>query len=266
MKYELKEFARDTFKTLYSFFSHRILWLLVIMLVLFYILFVELFRLQIASAETFRLSSPARTGTVSRDLPALRGTIYDRHGRPLAVNELSFVVMMDPSVRISNEALLELALLFERNNEDYVDSFPISRDQPFEFNITGTTQDQIRRREYRWKADMAIPNPSTATAQEAWDYLRNHQFGIDPELSDEDARRIMNFRSKIFQERFLGFATYNPTPILFAHSVSPETIAAIEEQNSFFSGLFIDVQTHNSFLICLPLTKLAISFISSKDA
>ena len=245
MRYELKELARDTGKLLYRFFSHRILWLLVVTAVLFYLLLVQLFGLQIVEGTVNPFGAPPpRTGYVSRSLPALRGTIYDRHGRPLAVNELSFVAKMDPSVRITDEALLQLALLFEHNNEQYVDSFPISRTEPFEFTITGTTEAQIRAREYRWKADMDIPNPRTATAQESWEYLRNRQFNIDPELSNEDARRIMNFRSMIFEQRFLGWAaTYEPTPIIFAYNVSAETIAAIEEQRNLFTGVFIDIQT-----------------------
>ena len=244
MRHELKELALDVGRLLYKFFSHRILWLLVATGALFYLLLVQLFNLQVVEATINPFGAPApRTGYVSRSLPALRGTIYDRHGRPLAVNEVTFVAKMDPSVRITNEALLELAMLFERNGEQYVDSFPISRTEPFEFTITGTTEDQIRRREHRWKHDMDIPNPWYATAEESWHFLRN-QFGICPELCIDDARRIMNFRSKIFEQRFLGWsANYNPTPIIFAHDISPHTIAAIEEQSTLFSGMFVDIHT-----------------------
>ena len=244
---DIKDLAQDTGKALYHFLSHRLFWLTIITVALFIVLLTQLFRLQIVEAETFRLTQPMRTGYVSRDLPALRGTIYDRHGRPLAVNELSFIVKMDPSVRISNEALLELTLLFERNGEDFIDSFPISREEPFEFTIPGGTADIIARREYRWKADMAIPDAENATAEESWQYLRR-TFGIDPELCNEDARRIMNFRAMIYEQRFLGWAAaYEPTPITFAYNVSPLTIAAIEEQNYFFSGTFIDIQTRRVY-------------------
>jgi len=245
-KHELKELVHDIGKLLYNFITHRILWLFVAMTVLFYILLVQLFQLQIAEADVFRLTQPTRTEVVSRPLPALRGTIYDRYGRPLAVNELTFVVKMDPSVRISNEALLALALLFEQNSEDYVDSFPISRELPLEFTITGATPEQIARREYRWKDDMAISNPETATAEESWNFLVT-QFDINPELSHDDIRRIMNFRSKIFAQRFLGWGHYDPTPIVFAYNVSPETMAVIEEQSDFFTGLFIDIQTRRHY-------------------
>jgi len=250
VKHELKQLAQDAGRFLYRFLSHRILWLVIATAVLFYLLLVQLFRLQIVEATATNPfgAPPPRTGYVSRSLPAMRGTIYDRHGRPLAINTLTYVAKMDPSVRITDEALLALALLFERNNEEYVDSFPISRTQPFEFTITGTTEDQVQRREYRWKADMAIPNPETATAQESWDYLRNRQFNICPELCDEDARRIMNLRSMIFEQRFLGWgANYEPIPFVIAYNISAETIAAIAEQRNFFTGVFTDVQTQRVY-------------------
>ena len=251
MKNEIKQLARDIGSALYHFFSHRLLWLTVISILLFIILLVELFRLQVIEADTFRLTQPARTGTASRYLPALRGTIYDRHGRPLAVNELHFVVKMDPSVRISNEALLELAQLFQANNESFIDTFPIAlpvnEDDDFTFTITGANDAQISNREYRFKADMAVPNAALATAAETWEFLIR-QFDIDPDLSNEDIRLILNFRSMIFEQRFLGFAAnYEPTPILFAYNVSQHTIAAIEEQSHFFSGLFVDIQAQRVY-------------------
>ncbi|MCL2218137.1 MAG: penicillin-binding transpeptidase domain-containing protein [Defluviitaleaceae bacterium] len=241
MKFELKELSRDVGKTLYSFFSHRILWLLVVTAVLFYILLAQLFQLQIVEADEFR-PDPPRTTTVMRPIAAPRGTIYDRHGRPLAVNQLSFVVKMDPSVAISNEALLELALLFERNGERYADEFPISRDEPFEFIFPGTETERNCRQTHRWLDDLAVPNPWYTTAGEAWEFLR-HQFSINEDLSNEDARRIFNFRAPIFKQRLHNWDTYMPMPIIFAYDVSHATIATIEERNALFTGLFIDTQT-----------------------
>jgi len=240
MSFELKELLRDVGKALYSFFSHRILWLLVVTVILFYILLAQLFQLQIVEADTFT-PPPPRTAQVTRPVAAPRGTMYDRYGRPLAVNTMVFVVKMDPSVPISNEALLELALLFERNEERYVDEFPISREEPFEFTFTGSPE-RILHQEFRWKDDMAVPNPRYATAQETWDFLRR-QWGIEPELSNEDARRIMNFYSLIFMQRLHNWDTYMPTPIIFAYDVSPATIAAIYENNALFTGLFVDIET-----------------------
>ncbi|MCL2049504.1 MAG: penicillin-binding transpeptidase domain-containing protein [Defluviitaleaceae bacterium] len=237
-KYEFKELMRDIWRLISRFFSNRILWLFVVAVLLFYILLSRLFELQIITAESYVLPPPPAR-YVTRPVLGQRGTIYDRHGRPLAINAPVFVAKMDPSVSITNEALLELALLFEKNGEDYVDSFPISREEPFEFIFTGPN---TAWQEFRWKDDMAIPNPREATAQEAWDFLRT-QFKIEPELSNEDARRIMNLRAPIFRQRLLDWNTYTPTSFVVAYDLSTETKAVIEEQNVTFGALFIDVQT-----------------------
>jgi penicillin-binding protein 2 len=236
MKYELRELMRDLGRILLRFFSNRILWLLAVATVLFYVLFVQLFELQITLADTF-IAPPPETRFVTRAVPAQRGTIYDRHGRPLAINVPVFVAKIDPSVVITNDALLKLARLFENNDERFVDDFPISL-EPFEFNFTGTN---IERQEFRWKDDMAIPNPREATAEESWHFLRD-AFKIDEELSDEDARRIMNFRAPIFRQRLWSWENYMPVPFVAAYDISAETMAAIEEQNAIFGAVFVDIE------------------------
>ena len=234
----MMELIKDIARYAYQFITHRILWLFIVSVAMFGILLLQLFELQIIQAHTF-LQAPPPTHEVTIPIPALRGTIYDRHGRPLAVNRLVFVAKMDPSVPISNDALLELALLFERNGEQYIDEFPISLD-PFEF-IDGRAHVQNH-----WKREMVVPNYREATAEESFLFLRERE-RIDPEMSHEDARRILNFRSKIFMQRLIWVEHFNPTPILFAVDISPETVAAIEERNASFTGMFIDIQTKREY-------------------
>jgi len=241
LRFELKELSRDVWRVLSRFLTNRILWLVLVAVVLFYVLLAQLFELQIVMADTF-VAAPPQSRFVTRSVAARRGTIYDRHGRPLAVNVPVFVAKLDPSVVITNEALLELALLFERNGEQYVDDFPISREEPFEFLFTGPSEANIARQEFRWKEDMAVPNPRYATAEETWYFLRD-QFGICEELSNEDARRVMNLRAPIFYQRLLDWSNYTPVPFVVAYDISAKTIAAIEEQNLMFGAVFTDIKT-----------------------
>jgi len=234
----MMELIKDIGRYVYHFVTHRILWLFIVSVALFGVLLLQLFELQIVQAHTFLIPAPP-THEVTIPTPALRGTIYDRHGRPLAINRLVFVAKMDPSVQISNDALLDLALLLEHNEEQYVDSFPISLN-PFEFT------DSRAHVQNHWKREMAIPNYREATAQESFEFLRNRE-NIDPNMSDEDARRILNFRSKIFMQRLIWVGSFNPTPILFAIDISPETVAAIEERNATFTGMFIDIQAKREY-------------------
>ncbi|MCL2189949.1 MAG: penicillin-binding transpeptidase domain-containing protein [Defluviitaleaceae bacterium] len=235
-------------KSTYKFITHRLLWLFVLTAVLFFVLFVRLFTLQIVETDRWVVAPPSNV-FIELPIQPLRGTIYDRHGRPLAINNLAFVVMMDPSVQITNEALLELTQLFEKNGERFVDNFPIALPETdggeFAFTFTGDDETRIWR-ENRWKHDMAIPNHREASACESFAHLRRH-FRIDEALSDADARRILNFRCQIFQLRLIDFANYNPMPILFASEVSHATMAAISERANFFTGVFIDIQTQREY-------------------
>jgi len=60
-------------------------------------------------------------------------------------------------------------------------------------------------------------------------------------MPNEDARRILNFRSMIFYRRF------RPHPFVIATDVSYYTIAAIEEMNTFYSGVGMEVQTLRTY-------------------
>ena len=234
----MTELIKDIAKYIYRFITHRILWLFILTVVLFGALILQLFELQIIQAHTF-ITPPQVPHEVTIPIPALRGTIYDRHGRPLAANRLVFVAKMDPSVPITNDALFQLAMLLEQNEEEYIDNFIISLD-PFEFTETRP------HLQFRWKDDLVIPNPREATAEESFLHLREY-FNIDPDMSHEDARRILNFRAMIYRQRLIHVWNFNPTPILFAIDISPETVAAIEEKNSTFAGVFIDIQAKREY-------------------
>ena len=234
------ELIKDAAKAAYSFLTNRIVWLMVLMVVLFSALFAQLFYLQIAISHTFTALPPV-TAVVKQAIPAPRGNIYDRFGRPLTANIPVFVVTMDPSIAVSNEALLELTKIFERNNEDFVKELPMTEIWPYKFTLGGGTAEVQQARIYRWNDDMAIPNPQNTTAAEAFLYLsERHLPGwpkIDPALPNEDIRRILNFRTMIFERRF------RPQPFIIATDVSPATIASIEEQSTFFTNVNIEMRT-----------------------
>ena len=174
--------------------------------------------------------------TAAHQLHAPRGNIYDRFGRPLAVDIPFYVVTFNSTQTISNEALLELALLFEQNGDNYINDFPMTATWPYEFDTGGQTAEIRQRREYRWKDDMAIPYPETATATESFLYLRSW-FGICESLCNTDIRRILNLRTMIFYMRF------RPQVFVIATDVSPATIAAISERSYFFNGVGVELRT-----------------------
>ncbi|MBR1444562.1 MAG: hypothetical protein IJ583_13645 [Firmicutes bacterium] len=194
----------------------RLIVFVVCVIIIFGILIVKLFRLQIVMGE-FLQNQVVGTTLKEITVKAPRGSIYDRYGRPLAVNTSSFTVNLDPSVQVEdlNGMLLELSNLLIENEEDLIDDFPISKEKPYIFLFN---DDDIQ--EKRWKADMDLDE--SLTAEEAFYKLRV-KFDIDKNLSDEDARKILSLRSTLYEKRFSQFI-----PITVAYNIKKETIGAIE--------------------------------------
>ena len=220
--------------------NHNNIRLLVIFIgvsILFFILIVKLYTLQIVQGEFLKNQV---LGTISKPitLDAPRGNIYDKFGRPLAVNESSFTVNIDPSISIPNinDVILKTINVLEQNGEQLVDEFPISKEKPYTFLFNGSES-----LEKTWKNDMNLGETSNVSieeinAEEAFTILRE-KFEIDSNLSDEDARKILLVRSELYKRRFSKFI-----PITLAYDVSEKTIATIEENSSEFLGIYIDVE------------------------
>ena len=77
--------------------KNRLFVLLVIAAAIFAVLVCRLFYMQIVNGEE---ASAGITSSVTREvsMPAARGNIYDRYGRPLAVNEAAFSIEIDLSL------------------------------------------------------------------------------------------------------------------------------------------------------------------------
>lgn len=216
----------------------RLLIIFIGICVLFSILIIKLYSLQIVQGEFLKNQV---LGTISKpiNLSAPRGSIYDKFGRPLAVNESSFTVNIDPSISIPNinETILKTINLLEENNEQIVDEFPISKEKPYTFLFDGSPS-----LEKIWKKDMNFEKNSLnlpleeITAEQAFALLREN-FEIPEDLSDEDARKILMVRTELYKKRFSKFI-----PITLAYDVSEKTISKIEENPDEFIGIYIDVE------------------------
>ncbi len=212
--------------------------------VLFFILIAKLYTLQIVQGEFLKNEV---LGTISKpiNLDAPRGNIYDKFGRPLATNESSFTVNIDPSISIDekitgftlNDVILKTMKLLDENNEQIVDEFPISKEKPYTFLFNGSES-----LEKTWKSDMNLEKNSfdlpveELTAEQCFISLRE-KFEIDKDLSDEDARKILMVRAELHKKRFSKFI-----PVTLAYDVSQKTISTIEENSSEYLSVYIDVE------------------------
>lgn len=154
----------------------RIFVMLCGIVVLFAIIVLRLFSLQIIHGEDYRKSV---TTSTSKELTisASRGGIYDRYGRPLAINKVAYCVQVDGSVELSfsDEEIQNLAkalteTLWEQGYEQ-TDSIPISQNAPYVFQFEGTEEEQ-KKQETSWKTSIGLGKKQrNMTAEECLNYL-----------------------------------------------------------------------------------------------
>lgn len=233
----------NSFNKKNNFNNIRLLIVFIITCLLFLILIIKLYSLQIIKGEFLKNQV---LGTISKPitLKAPRGNIYDKFGVPLATNESSFTVNIDPSNIDKkntdfelNDIILKTINLLEANNEKIVDDFPISKEKPYTFLFNDS-----QSLEKTWKNDMNLDKNSLnipakdLTAEQSFNLLRE-KFEVDKNLSDEDARKILMVRAELHKIRFSKFI-----PVTLAYDVSKKTISTIEENSSDFLGVYIDVE------------------------
>ena len=94
---------------------------------MFFLLLTRLVKLQIVDADMYLAKSESYLSS-EETIPAPRGKILDRYGRPIETNRLGFSVAFS-GASLSDDELNDLILntvtLFDRNDDDHIDTFPI---------------------------------------------------------------------------------------------------------------------------------------------
>ena len=194
------------------------------------ILVAQLFNLQIVQGSSYRAQSEKRVlrqTTVS----APRGEMLDRHGAILATNRDGYNVLLykqSMSTKERNEFILRLAKLLKSKNTVYRDTFPISvldDELTFEFDSDAA--------EKRWKKNNKFSE--NATCEEVINsYIKKYELG---NYSLEDARAIIGIRYELDR---VGYSSLKPYEL--ATDVSMEVVAELEERESEFPGVSVEIQ------------------------
>lgn len=208
---------------------------------LFFVLLLKFFKLQIIDYDEY--SSNLRA-SVERtiEIPATRGLIFDRYGRPLATNKPTYVLKVDQQVKMEkgelNRVLLEVANLLVANGDEYTDTVPISKEAPFEYTGSKTELNQFV---------YSIPYNNEEHRQEILDYsaekmigyLRSDKvFNIDKAISDVDARKIIALRVAMYKSAYSKYKL-----VTIASNISEKTVAQIEENHNDFPGVLVEVES-----------------------
>lgn len=247
--------------------NSRLFLLTLIMIIMFLVLFHRIFSLQIVNGQEY---ADKYTMIIEKEQTTngTRGNIYDRNGKLLAYNELSYSVtiedsgyyndILDKNARLNKE-LYEIIKIIEGNGDSVTNNFSIVLNDKgeFAFNVTGTALQRFRADVFGYTTikDMSANKnklgyeEGEATAQQIIDFLRgDKKFGVRFEGTDtlskkdkqygqqlypkEDALKILAIRYALFQN---NFQKYIVTTV--ATGVSQETVATIQENSDRLEGV-----------------------------
>ena len=115
-----------------------------IFIALFVIIVNRLFVLQIVNGPETAVKNETKYNK-PREIKSTRGNIYDRNGKLLASNVLSYTIVMDDITQIEsnrqrNEIIYKLVKIIEKNNDELDTEFYIrkSEDGFLEFSVEGS--------------------------------------------------------------------------------------------------------------------------------
>ena len=196
------------------------------------ILIAQLFNLQIVHGSEYREQSNTRL-TRESTLEAARGSILDKTGNVLATSKMGFSLELYKTkidTDTLNNTILNIIQVLEKNNLEYVDSFPI-KIEPFEFTISDKNLT-------KWKEDNKFDE--NITAEEAF-----YKFKDKYEIKNEDiseVRKIIAIRYEISQNGYSSTKSIN-----IATDITREAVAEFSENSEKFPGINIVVEPIRSY-------------------
>lgn len=202
----------------------------------FFLIFLQLFHLQIVRGSEFNKDSQKRL-LRSSALVAPRGRILDRNFVPIAENRVQYsvhVARTSATAEDLNQMLYELIQIFEKNGENLPNALePYLKIEPYAYGKALSNAPELRK---RWLTDLALKKSDVDaldSPKKVYQYLKETRFRIDKKYIEEDAYKIMGIRYKMF---ISGYTVVNPITLL--EDIRVETVAEIEEKHFLLPGVY----------------------------
>ncbi len=244
-----------------SIVHSRLFILVLTYIVLFSILIIRLFYLQIVSGESYDKQATTRNNKV-RSLKSARGQIYDCKGKLLAGNEQSYAVTLEDTGDLKdniekNNMILTCINQIEKNGDEIELDFPIriTKKGKKVFRVEKAAELRFKRDIfYKKSVDELSEEQENMTAEEVFDYLRNtdepnttrffspelkdeNGNKLEPDYSDEEALKIMTIRYALLMNTYSKYE-----PITVSTNVNERTVAAIKESSAVLPGVEISTE------------------------
>ncbi|MCI8280428.1 MAG: peptidoglycan glycosyltransferase [Lachnospiraceae bacterium] len=258
--------------------SSRLFVFSLVMILLFGVLLQRVFFLQIVNGKEYE-DKYSLTIEKERTISGTRGNIFDRNGKLLAYNELSYTVTIEDSgVYENNDSknsklnaqLYDVIHMIEDNGDTLSNDFSIQMDErgELEFNISDSALQRFRADVYGYSKTEDLKknknklgySEEEATPRQIFDYLRSDKkFGIRIEgvdtptekdkkyghkfFSMEDAYKILVIRYFMNQNNYQKYIL-----VTIAQGVSEETVATIKENSDRLEGVDVTEDTIRKYV------------------
>ena len=251
--------------------------LLAVLTILFMVLIGRLFFLQIVNGEKYTEKFNLR---IKREitLPGTRGNIYDRNGKPLAVNKLAWSVTIKDQGSYASERERELDLngkiyqlitLLEKHGDSMENALQIRLDKNgnYEFTADGFQLDRFKADVYgRSQIEDLTEEEQAADAEDVVAYLADkfcvysqadkeytekerEAYGLPEEFQKKEVLDIVSMRYALFLQTYQKYLS-----VTAARDVSPETAAAVMESD--LSGVDVregSIRVYEGGEACAPV-------------
>jgi len=204
----------------------------VITALMFVFLVIQLVKLQVVDSKEYLAKS---NSYLSREeiIPAPRGKILDRYGRAIVTNRLGFSVSFSNGTLSDdelNDLILNAVTLFRKNEDKYIDTFPIAyRDGKYVFEYGEMKGDALDTKVRNCKFALGISD--NFNPDQCIEALKV-KFSLDDRYTPEEIRDIIAVRYEMFMRDFSS-----SNPFTFSSDVSIQSVSAIEENKEIYSGI-----------------------------
>ena len=236
-----------------SIITSRLFWIMIVYSFLAFLLIQRMFELQIVEGKETQ-QSESYLDVRERYIPSTRGLVYDKNGKLLAYNELSYSVMLEDSAVGSGNAgknamIHELLTILKEHGYELELDFAIELDENGElcFNVSGTAEQRFKKNAYgRSSVYNLIEKQKEATAQEVFDFLRHGNkssamFQVSDDYTLEEALEIITVRYHFFT------MVDKSSQLTIASDIDDETIAAVLEASGDIAGVSIVQRTERVY-------------------
>jgi len=216
------------------------LYLLMLIIALIFVGFaVRLMSVQIVHGSEYK-ERVQQGVTYRQQVQPSRGEIFDRYGRPFAVNKVSYDIVINVAylpIKERNAVIQKIIQLMDEEGQEWIDNLPVSASEPFSFTSGPDADSQIKQMK-KIAGNLTADTSAQVTMEQLLERYDLH------EMEDKTlARKIAGVRYEM--ERT---GTNSTTPYTFAEDISMDLVVKIQEYSFDMPGIEIAQSTTREYV------------------